>query len=212
MTELIHHDWMLSGDKPWNTEQKKFCWHALYSIDNGLDQIKDHYYQVTSNLVKSKSLKLRHSYQLDAVRDVGNLSHAMSVAHIFDIPLKEDNASAVVNAQDLYDAMSAVFAYTFLDIDPAKTFALRVAGEQATALLAKAIEPTVTKIGSNGIIFRAQEMMKSTGKDFLKDYGVKLIQRLFEGGKSIDEVTWTVLPTSAAAVPIQTQGVSYSFR
>jgi hypothetical protein len=44
-------------------------------------------------------------------------------------------------------------------------------------------------------------------EEFLKEYGNHLISRLFEGGKSIDEVTWTIIPTAAAAVATQAQGV-----
>ena len=41
----------------------------------------------------------------------------------------------------------------------------------------------------------------------LSDYGVRLLQRLFDGGKSVDEVVWTIVPTAAAAVATQGQGV-----
>ena len=42
----------------------------------------------------------------------------------------------------------------------------------------------------------------------LEDFGGHLIERLFEGGKSVDEVVWTIIPTAAAACATQAQGVS----
>lgn len=44
---------MLSGDKPWNAEQKKICMHALYDPVKGLDQIRNLYDVVTTDLIKA---------------------------------------------------------------------------------------------------------------------------------------------------------------
>ena len=46
-----------------------------------------------------------------------------------------------------------------------------------------------------------------SSEQVLHDYGTHLIKRLFEGGKSVDEVVWTIIPTAAAAVATQAQGV-----
>jgi hypothetical protein len=201
--ELTHHDWMLSGDKPWNAEQKKFCWHALYSPDDGLTQIRDYYEAVTTKLVQIYKLKLRNTtFQIDAVRDVANTSHAIVVADIFNIKLKEHGGD--ITPEQLYEAMATVFAYPFLDLDPTKTLALKQSAEQATALIAKAVTESVKEVKEE----RFSIFGHGQGGSVLRDYGTKLIQRLFEGGKSVDEVIWTVVPTSAAAAPIQSQGLA----
>lgn len=44
--------------------------------------------------------------------------------------------------------------------------------------------------------------------DSLSSYGTTLIDRMGEGGKSVDEVVWTIIPTAANAVASQGQSVS----
>lgn len=46
-------------------------------------------------------------------------------------------------------------------------------------------------------------------QDELQDYGKHLIKRFSRGGKNVDNVVAAIIPTAAAAVPTQAQGVSY---
>jgi hypothetical protein len=196
---------MLSGDKPWNTEQKNICEHALYDPSKGLEQIRDFYKSVTESLVREKSHKLRDTYQLDAVRDVGNLSHAIVVAQIFGIPLEGPGSN--MTAEKFQEVMEAVFAYTFLDLDPSKTLALREAGKRATALLQQAVTPAVEAVKTERFHMLKEMIGMGHQNTALRDYGTNLIQRLLRGGKSLEEVAWTIIPTAPAAGPIQSQGV-----
>ena len=66
---LSGHDYMLSGDAPANSEQKDFVAHAMYGPTKGLHEIRQFYETVTAKLVHKNSLKLRNTYQLDAVRE-----------------------------------------------------------------------------------------------------------------------------------------------
>ncbi|SMR63435.1 unnamed protein product [Zymoseptoria tritici ST99CH_3D1] len=205
--ELIKHDWMLSGDKTWNAEQKKTCLHALYDVPNGLAQIRDFYGTVTDSLIKSKSIKLRDRYQIDLVRDVAIPSHAIVTAHIFRIPL--DNSGGTLTATELYEAMATVFQYTFLDIDTAKTLAIKAAAKIAVTKLATAVSTSCAEVSNGNLSFLESIFMKRDKGDVaLPDYGTKLVQRLFEAGMSLDEVIWTIVPTAAAAAPIQSQGIA----
>jgi cytochrome P450 len=211
--ELIKHDWMLSGDKPWNAEQKKICMHALYDPVKGLGQIRNLYDTVTVDLIKSKSIKLRDRYQIDLVKDVAIPSHAIVTAHIWGIPLKEsdDNKGVGFTPTKLYEAMANVFWYTFLDIDTAQTLAVKAAAKKATAVLAAAVTAACTEVqpGNLKILENLIHKLHVEKEDpALPEFGTKLIQRLFDTGMSLDEVIWTIVPTSAAAAPIQTQGIS----
>ena len=199
---------MLSGDKQWNAEQKSYCEHALYGISKGLDQIRDYYRVVTESLIREKSNKMRDIYQLDAVRDVGDLSHSIAVARIFNIPIQENGAAGTMTARQLYDAMAAVFAYTFLDIDPAKSQQLRVVAKTATTKLQKLITPAVEAVKAERFRMLKDILGINADESMLPDYGTRFVQRLFEGGKSLDEVVWTIVPTASAAGPIQGQAVS----
>ena len=60
---------MLSGDKPANAEQKKFVGNAIYSPTKGLEEVREFYENLTTNLLKQKSHKLGESYQVDIVRE-----------------------------------------------------------------------------------------------------------------------------------------------
>lgn len=217
--ELIKHDWMLSGDKPWNSNQKKICLHALYDPVKGLDQIRDYYDAVTNDLIKTKSIKLRDRYQIDAVRDVAIPSHAQVTARIWGIPLKhaDEETGVGFTPTKLYEAMANVFWYTFLDIDTAQTEAVRSAAKKATADLAAAVTQACSAVHGSGSTL--QDILSSLHRHIngrvaekseaaLPDFGVKLIERLFESGLSLDEVIWTIVPTAAAAAPIQTQGIT----
>jgi len=211
--ELIKHDWMLSGDKPWNAKQKKICIHALYDPVKGLSQIRDFYDTVTTDLIKKKSIKLRDRYQIDLVRDVAIPSHAIVTAHIWGIPLKdsEDEKGVGFTPTELYEATAIVFWYTFLDIDAAKTLAVKAKAKKATAALAAAVSTSCTDVQGGNLSFLESMFSKlhaDKGDPALPEFGTKLIQRLFDSGMSLEEVIWTIVPTSAAAAPIQTQGIS----
>jgi len=70
-------------------------------------------------------------------------------------------------------------------------------------LIAKAVTESCKEVKDGKF-----NMFEHVRGSVLREYGTKLIQRLFEGGKSLDEVIWTVVPTSAAAAPIQSQGLA----
>lgn len=61
---------MLSGDAPSNMVQHKEVEDAIYCPVNGLDQIRQFYEDLTTQLVEIRSQTLRDDvFQLDAVRE-----------------------------------------------------------------------------------------------------------------------------------------------
>lgn len=210
--ELLKRNWMLSGDEPWNANQKKICYHALYDPVDALKQIQSYYDTVTTDLIASRSIKLRDRYQIDLVRDVAIPSHAIVTAHIAGVPLKETNEEKGpgLTPEDYYQYSADVFRYTFLDIDTAQTPAVRLAAIKATAALAAAVTASCTEVQRGNHSFLANMFGNRVFKDHpaLRDYGTKLIQRFFDAGLSLDETIWTIIPTFAAAGPIQTQGIT----
>ena len=60
---------MLSGDTPANAKQKKFVAQAVYEPQHGLDEIRQFYETLTTNLVHRESNRFGTTYQLDAVRE-----------------------------------------------------------------------------------------------------------------------------------------------
>ncbi|KAI9829319.1 MAG: hypothetical protein M1819_006382 [Sarea resinae] len=209
---LTGHDYMLSGDSPTNAEQKKFVSNAVYCPHDGLNEIRQYYEKLTTDLVLDKSHKLRHSYQLDVVADVANIAHANFIAKLFYIPLKtKESPVGAYTEEELNLILSVLFAYVFLDQDVANDFNLRLTAKQGTTNLSKIVQLAVEAVRSEDFVgLRAiNTMMKGAdGSELLKDYGANLIKRLSDGGKSVDEVVWTIIPTAAAAVATQAQGTS----
>lgn len=207
-TYLTGHDYMLSGDKPANAEQKAEIHQALYCPVNWKKEIRRFYEALTTQLIEIKSDKLRDQwYQLDACRDVGNLSHAVFVAQMFSIPLKSSKSlnPAAVEVEQLYLAFAVLFAYVFLDADTARSFKLRTGAKAAGDSLHKLIKLVCTQvqIGSythlNGL-FNIGQSSKT-----LSDYGTKLIARMLETSETADATAWAIIPTAAAAVATQAQ-------
>lgn len=214
-TYLTGHDYMLSYDTENEEVQREFVDKSLYCPQHALREVQEFYEVATMELVKAHSHELtRGVYQLDAVRDVGNTSHTIFIAKMFHIPLKTPESWIPdVTVNQLFEILGALFAYVFLDGDPASSMYLRDAAKDATEKLGKLVSLVchAVKVGNVlmpldlGDLFGKRRQNKST-QELLGDYGVKMIRRLLKGGKTVDEVVWTIIPTAAAGVATQTQG------
>lgn len=79
--------------------------------------------------------------------------------------------------------------------------------EKQTKRLGEVMKASVTAVKNERFSGSKHMIGLGSSEAFLVDYGSRLVDRLFEGGKSIDEVVWTIIPTAAAAVGTQGQGV-----
>lgn len=205
---LTGHDYMLSGDKPANAEQKVEIHRALYCPVNWQREIRKFYEALTTQLVEIKSEKLRGRwYQLDACRDVGNPSHAVFVAQMFSIPLKGPNSlnPAAVEVDQLYLAFSVLFAYVFLDADTARSWKLRAGAKLSGDQLHKLIKLVCTQAQVGSVTHLNALFNLGQSAKVLSDYGIRLVERMLESGGSADETAWAIIPTAAAAVATQAQ-------
>jgi uncharacterized protein YozE (UPF0346 family) len=67
---LTGYDYMLSGDRPQNQDQRREIKDKIYQPRDWAQQIRDFYDQTTSQLIKTHSNELRKDqYQLDIVRE-----------------------------------------------------------------------------------------------------------------------------------------------
>ncbi|EXJ55141.1 hypothetical protein A1O7_08066 [Cladophialophora yegresii CBS 114405] len=205
---LTHHDYMLSGDSEANATQRKETQSAMNCPVNGLAQVQKFYEDLTTQLVVARSERLRGEwYQLDACRDVGNPSHAIFVARMFHLPLKKrgDLNPIAVEVDQLYLALSIMFAYVFLDLDTASSFKLRAGAKTANEQLSKLVKIVCEAVKVGGMLRLGDIFSTGIAGELLEDYGVHFLKRLFEGGKSVDVVVSTIIPTAAAAVATQAQ-------
>lgn len=203
---------MLSGDAPANAMQRKEVKSALESPTQAMLQIRQLYKDVTEQLLKLKSRKLGKSYEIDMVADIANLSHAIVVAQLFHVPLKlpDHTVGNLLTAQQFYTILALLFAYVFLDFDTATSFQLRQAAKQGCDALAKVVEHTCNLV-HNGLWEQLESWigLGAHNTDMAKDFGTLMIQRFFaQVGGDANNVTWAMIPTMAAAVPNQAQGLS----
>ena len=67
---LTGHDYMLSGDRPSNKEQRDRVKRDIYDPSSWEKQIHEYYYQTTHQLIKTHSDELQENqYQLDVVKE-----------------------------------------------------------------------------------------------------------------------------------------------
>ncbi|PKK42132.1 hypothetical protein CI102_14625 [Trichoderma harzianum] len=204
--QLIHHDYMLSSDTPANAQQRTKVQKCLYSPENGLEQVKQFYEQVTANLIRQNSRRIGGSYQIDVVKDIGNIAHATFVGHFFSFPLKSNGeGSDYYTEETLADALRNLFGYVFLDLDTTKSFKNRIVAAKETKRMGEVMQEVVTNIKSRHFP-SLRQLFHTNSANTLGSYGEQLVERLLHAGQSVDETVWTIIPTAAAASATQAQG------
>ncbi|KEY73451.1 hypothetical protein S7711_07480 [Stachybotrys chartarum IBT 7711] len=195
---------MLSGDSPAHAEQRRVLEKILYQ-PAWRTAVKSFYADVARRLLAEKSYTLAGQRNVDIVRDFGNLAHTHFVARMFNLPLKStQNTKGIYSEQELYGVLSLMFTCIFFDIDPVKSYPLRLKAKEVAAQLGSIIETNVKLTTSLGI--RGLFTGPKTKDDALAAYGTELIKGLSKTGLNASEITWSqVLPTAGAMVPNQAQ-------
>ncbi|EAW25699.1 peroxidase/cytochrome P450 family protein [Aspergillus fischeri NRRL 181] len=204
--QITGHDYMLSGDSAANAEQRRFVNECLYEPKTVLEVVRKLYESITTALLHEKAFKLRDYYHVDIVGDVGNLAHAHFCSQFFNIPLKDDKDPSpdAYTPRELSDALSLLFGYVFLDLEPTDSLRNRIAAaaeeQRMGAIMAKSVSSARHSV--------VRRFMQALGRSEAGpgSYGQQLANRLLREGKSVDEVVWTIIPTAAAACATQAQG------
>lgn len=111
--------------------------------------------------------------------------------------------------KELSDALFLLFGYVFLDVDPPQSYRNRVIASKETERMGEFMTKVVSE--SSGYLFSHPSRLFGRNKSKLAGFGPELVKRLREGGKSVEEVVWTIIPTAAAACATQAQGVCSCF-
>src|ERR1700737_1554661 len=115
--------------------------------------------------------------------------HVRFVAQFFSFPLKENgllSSKEPLTEKQMYDILSALFGYVFLDKDETASFKLRVAVMEAYKLLSELVKANVALVSHGGKVKSWADGLHPDG--FLDSYGNNLIRRLVKAGKSIDAI------------------------
>ncbi len=147
------------------------------------------------------------------VRSVGNLAPVHFAANVFSLPLKtEEHPHGVYLEQEMYMVLAVIFTCIFSDVDPAKSFPLRVAAKAVTQQLGKLVEANVKMVNATGWIAGVVDGLHQQHSP-LTDYGVHMVRRLLESGMGVSEITWSqIMPTAGALVANQAQVVRHPIK
>jgi len=211
---IMEAQFMLSGDGGPYSNMKKFVGERFYGHDGSIDwkaQIRTFYRDVTTKLIRRGAYRIAGAecYQVDAVRDIGNIAQTIFAANIFNLPLKsDDHPKGIYTEQELYMVLCAMFIAIFFDVDSSKSFPLRHAAYAATRQLGALVEVQVKAVKNWGWLQGVWDPLNIRGrnKSALTNYGYHMVNRLLESGESPRDITWKyIVPTAGASAPNQGQ-------
>jgi len=217
-------DYMLGVDTPDGIKQHAFIKEkVLYEPEKGMQEIRDLYNEITTDLINQNQRKLRSGFLLDIVAGVANKSHATAMGAVFGIPLKvKEEPVGPLTVNQFQTVMSVLFAYVFLDVDDAKGFLLRKGALDSAKAIATIVKGVVladsaagglvhnVAVAVNGLRTALHGIASGEHpkKSLIPSYGAKLIQRFAAGSKTTEEAAWAIIPTIAASVATQSQGLA----
>ena len=139
---------------------------------------------------------------------MGNLAHVHFAANVFSLPLKTDyHTRGVYSEQELYMVLAIAFSCIFSEIEPTRSFPIRLAAKHVTQQLGKLVEASVKMVNMSGFIAGIVDGMHQDHTP-LTDYGVHMVRRLLENGMKPSEITWSqIMPTAVTMVANQAQAV-----
>ncbi|KAM3418478.1 hypothetical protein BST61_g4460 [Cercospora zeina] len=212
-------NFMLAGDGPKNTESRTVMEKAVYQggssrampkgNEKWLKAVRDFYEYKTTELLKEKSYKLGGTNYVDIIRDVSNMAHVHFGSELFSLPLKtKDFPRGIFTEAQMYLIMAAVFICVFFDLDPPKSFPLRVKAREACQQLGSLMKLQVESIKRTGRIAELLIDAIKPNDGPLGDYGVHMIAQLIRANPDmdVDELVWgNIMGTVGGMMPNQGQ-------
>jgi hypothetical protein len=117
----------------------------------------------------------------------------------------KDNDEGHISEKELYDHLTLLFGYAFLQQDEIDGFTLKATAAEDYKALRHRVRSNVLKISLSGKLKSLVDASGKTGS--LGSYGINLIRRLLKAGKSVDEIADMVIPSAAAMAASQIQQV-----
>ncbi|CAO2655876.1 Nn.00g046790.m01.CDS01 [Neocucurbitaria sp. VM-36] len=199
---LGHNRHTLNGNGSRAIKQQKAVRYAVSGPPSSTGAFTQLIDLMTKELIRKNSRKLRDVYDLDVIKHVSELSWTRFAARLLHIPLNNSQGpKATFDDRQLYDRMFSIFRFIYLDREPTKSTVIRQAAHQANKELTKEIKEIceALKYSSLADVLLHRDN-KAVTDDFMPDHGTKLIQRLFDGGKTVEEVTSLVALLAADLV------------
>jgi hypothetical protein len=149
--------------------------------------------ETTNDCISQKGHNLRNSYQIDIIEDIARPSWTRFVSSLFYIPMKDLlNPKARFNETEFHNSMVTIFCYFYRGDDPIESIGLKETALQAYSGLAQELVCEVLECSSFAhIILQRDHGIRGSG--LMPNHGDEVLRRLFESGKSVEEVTSTAV-------------------
>jgi hypothetical protein len=207
--QLVAYGCAPGGNSPGTVRQRKFIRQAVLGPPDSTSDFARVMGSITSEAIRMHVQKLHIVSQLNVV-EIGALSWTHFVARLLYIPVKGDlSFKTAFDETELYERMLTIFRYIYMDEAPAKSSRLRSAALQANKDLAGNITEVCKTLQCPSFAHILFHRRQKTGReDSMPNHGNELLQRLFEGGKSVEEVTSIVVHLAVEIVAAGSCSVS----
>ncbi|KAF2628738.1 heme peroxidase [Macroventuria anomochaeta] len=153
--------------------------------------------KITSGLIRQNSRKAHNYLEIDIVNSVATSTWTESVARLLGIPLKAPGTpQGVLDSETLQEQLAALFRYIFSipNSDSTQELTFKRNAFLANKQLRKAINEVceAIKCSSFAHILLHRHDRKSSD-NIMSKHGSELLQRLFESGKTVEEVVSLVV-------------------
>jgi hypothetical protein len=185
----------LGSNSPGAVKQQKILRHAVVGPTNSVKDFARLLGTTTSELIRIKSRKLGDISEVDIIRDVAVSSWTQFVARLFYIPFKDmSNPRCAFDERELYAKLRNIFRYVYRDEDPATSAQLKKLALQAHKDVAEELGEVCDTIKCSSFAHvLLHRDRKNDGNNSLPNHGDELLQRLFDDGKTVEEVTSTAV-------------------
>lgn len=194
--QLGHDSHTLHSNGTRAIKQQKLVRKAVSSPQSSIEAFT-RFIELTTreHILKNRSHKLRDVFEICMIKHVNTLSWTEFAARLLYIPLKNSPGSkASFDCEQLYLKMSSIFRFLYLDTDPTKSHSIKKIAMQANKDLVKDVKEVCEALRCSSfahvLLHRDSKTMKD---DFMPNHGTELLQRLFDVGKTVDEVTSLVV-------------------
>lgn len=142
--------------------------------------------------IRKNSRSIRNCHEIDVVNSVATSAWTEAVARLLGIPFKTLGASqSVFDSETHQENLTVLFRYifSFSRLDAMQELALRRNAVQANERLRKAINEVCEAIKCSAFAHLLLHRHRGdSSDDVLREHGSELLQRLFESGKTVEEV------------------------
>ena len=174
------------------TKEQSFVKNIVLGPPDSLKEFSCYVEKKTIESIRKSSDKISGGYEVDIVNGVAMSTWTMSMARLLEIPLKTlDSPQAVFDVGSLQEALVTLFRYIFSSskLSSVQELGLRRDALEAYKQLHRAITDVCEAIKGSPFAYGFLHRHNREGSEgLLSEHGSGIVQRLFDSGKTVDEV------------------------